>query len=125
MGGRIASLLVDELAASAEVRGCLCLGYPFHPPGKPDRLRIEHLVALASPTLILQGEPDPFGTRAEVQEYGLSPAVDLHWRPAGHHSFKPTRSSGPSEAGNLGAAVEAAAQFMQRLLDPAPSRRGA
>ena len=58
MGGRVASLLVEELAASDGVRGCLCLGYPFHPPGKPLQLRTEHLAALRTPTLILQGERD-------------------------------------------------------------------
>jgi predicted alpha/beta-hydrolase family hydrolase len=58
MGGRVASLLVDELAVSDRVRGCLCLGYPFHPPGKPLQLRTEHLAALSTPTLILQGDRD-------------------------------------------------------------------
>jgi len=66
MGGRVASLLVDELAASDGVRGGLCLGYPFLPPGKPQQLRTEHLVSLQTPTLILQGERDSFGRREEV-----------------------------------------------------------
>ena len=74
MGGRVASLLVDELAASDGVRGCLCLGYPFHPPGKPLQLRTEHLADPADPTLILQGERDSFGRREEVETYTLSPA---------------------------------------------------
>ncbi len=49
MGGRVASLLVDDLAASGDACGCLCLGYPFHPPGKPRQPRTEHLRALRSP----------------------------------------------------------------------------
>ena len=72
MGGRVASLMVEELAASDGVRGCLCLGYPFHPPGKPLQLRTEHLAALRTPTLILQGERDSFGRREEVETYTLS-----------------------------------------------------
>ena len=116
MGGRLASLLVDELAASAGVIGCLCLGYPFHPPGKPDQLRTEHLQALATPTLILQGERDTFGKRGEVETYGLSTAIQLGWLTTGDHSFKPTRSSGLSEADNWQAAVTIADQFMQRVL---------
>ena len=116
MGGRIASLLVDELAASAGVRGCLCLGYPFHPPGKPLKLRTEHLAGLVSPTLILQGERDSFGKPAEVETYALSTAIQLEWIPAGDHSFKPTVSSGRSEAGNWALAVERMEAFMAARL---------
>ena len=116
MGGRIASLLVDELAASAGVRGCLCLGYPFHPPGKPLQLRTEHLAGLVSPTLILQGERDSFGKPAEVETYALSTAIQLEWITAGDHSFKPTVSSGRSEAGNWALAVERMEAFMAARL---------
>jgi predicted alpha/beta-hydrolase family hydrolase len=116
MGGRVASLLVDELAASDGVRGCLCLGYPFHPPGKPLQLRTEHLAALRTPTLILQGERDTFGRREEVEAYSLSPQVQLGWIPSGDHSFKPTRSSGLSEEENWATAVALSDQFMRQLL---------
>ena len=116
MGGRIASLLVDELAAAAGVRGCICLGYPFHPPGKPQQLRTEHLAGLATPTLILQGERDSFGKRAEVETYALATAIQLEWINAGDHSFKPTVSSGRSEAENWALAVERMDAFMAALL---------
>jgi uncharacterized protein len=76
LGGRVASLLVDGLAASANVRGCLCFGYPFHPPGRPQQLRTAHLEHLCTPTLILQGERDSFGRREEVEAYPLAAAVD-------------------------------------------------
>jgi len=49
LGGRVASLLVDALAASEGVRGCLCFGYPFHPPGRPLQLRTGHLADLQPP----------------------------------------------------------------------------
>jgi len=113
MGGRVASLLVEEQAAAGAVGGCLCLGYPFHPPGRPLQLRCEHLATLATPTLILQGERDPFGKRGEVDTYPLSPQVELHWIPDGDHSFRPTRRSGLSEADNWAAAVERADGFLR------------
>ena len=116
MGGRVASLLVDELADAAAVIGCACLGYPFHPPGKPQQLRTEHLAALRTPTLILQGERDSFGRRGEVEAYTLSPQIELEWLPAGDHSFKPTVSSGRSEADNLDAACAAVDRFGRGLL---------
>jgi|688.fasta_scaffold104006_2 predicted alpha/beta-hydrolase family hydrolase len=123
MGGRIASLLVDDLAVHGAVRGCLCLGYPFHPPGKPEQLRTAHLETLQTRTLILQGERDSFGKRGEVEGYTLSPAIEVQWIKAGDHSFKPTRSAGHSEADNWQAAVQAADQFMQGVLAPAGSQR--
>ncbi|MFQ6540074.1 MULTISPECIES: alpha/beta fold hydrolase [Aphanothece] len=116
MGGRVASLLLDDLSASDGVRGCLCLGYPFHPPGKPLQLRTEHLAGLQTPTLILQGERDTFGRREDVETYRLSPQVQLGWIPSGDHSFKPTRSSGLSEAENWAAAVTLSDQFLRELL---------
>jgi hypothetical protein len=124
MGGRVASLLVDELAASDGVRGCLCLGYPFHPPGKPLQLRTAHLAGLHSPTLILQGERDPFGKPEEVGGYSLSPQVQVRWIASGDHSFKPSRRSGLDEAGNLAAAVGLAAAFLERILGTAQSDHG-
>jgi predicted alpha/beta-hydrolase family hydrolase len=114
MGGRVASLLIDELAASAGVCGCLCLGYPFHPPGKPLQLRTEHLATLRTPTLILQGERDSFGRRDEVEAYSFSPQVQLGWIPCGDHSFKPTRSSGRSEQQNWATAVTLGDAFLRR-----------
>ena len=112
MGGRMASVLLDELAHSSAVRACLCFGYPFHPPGKPESLRTEHLLAMRSACLIVQGERDSFGRRAEVENYGLPPTIQLTWIPDGDHSFKPTKRSGRDEASNLALAVAAADQFM-------------
>lgn len=116
MGGRVASLLVDGLAAAAGVRGCLCLGYPFHPPGKPLTLRSEHLAELQAPTLILQGERDPFGKREEVGSYALSPQVQVGWIASGDHSFKPTKASGLSEAQNWAKAVGLVDSFLGEVL---------
>lgn len=111
MGGRIASLVADE----AQPQGLLCLGYPFHPTGRPDKLRIEHLKSLATPTLILQGERDPFGNKEEVADYDLSSRIQIHWLPDGDHSFKPRKKSGKTWEENLGEANTAIAEFLNQL----------
>jgi predicted alpha/beta-hydrolase family hydrolase len=107
MGGRIASLIADE----ARVAGLVCLGYPFHPTDKPDQLRVEHLKTIKTPTLIVQGERDPFGTREEVASYEFSKNIRIHWLPDGDHSFKPRKSSGRTEEQNWAEAVDAIANF--------------
>jgi len=109
LGGRIASLLADE----AEVAGLVCLGYPFHPVGKADRLRVEHLEAIKTPTLIVQGERDPFGNREEVGRYKLSRAVQVKWMVDGDHSFKPRKASGRTEQQNWNAALGEIATFLE------------
>lgn len=118
MGVRVASLLINELAASDGVRGCLCLGHPFYLPGKPLQLRTEHLVALRTPTLILQGERDSFGKRGVVESYGLSTQMQLQWITSGDHSFKPTKSSGLSEARNWATVVDFYDGFLRQHLNP-------
>lgn len=109
MGGRIASLIADE----AGVGGLVCLGYPFHPEGKRDQLRVKHLETIKTPTLILQGERDPFGTREEVAEYTLSPTVEVKWLADGDHSFTPRKSSGRTEQQNWEEAVSEIVAFMR------------
>src|SRR5208283_1641462 len=96
MGSRIASLVADE----ADVAGLVCLGYPFHPIGKPDRLRVEHLRTIATLTLIVQGTRDPFGTQDEVAGYTLSPSIKVHWLEDGNHDFRPRKVSGRTEEQN-------------------------
>lgn len=108
MGGRIASLIADEVSP----RGLVCLGYPFHPPGKPDKTRTAHLEALRTPTLIVQGERDPFGKRVEVEDYELSKKISIVWSPDGEHSFKPRKSSGRTEEENLIDAATSVRKFL-------------
>ncbi|MEZ5963971.1 MAG: alpha/beta family hydrolase [Planctomycetota bacterium] len=109
MGGRIASMVADEIGADALV----CLGYPFHPPRQPTRLRTSHLPELRVPALIVQGERDPFGTREEVAHYALSPSTRLHWLCDGDHSFEPRRRSGRDGAANLAEAAQAVVGFLR------------
>jgi hypothetical protein len=84
MGGRIASMIADEVGA----RALVCFSYPWHPPGKPDHPRTAHLAELRTPTLILQGTRDPFGSPAEVGGYLLSPAIRVEWLDGGDHSLR-------------------------------------
>lgn len=102
MGGRVASMVADELHAKGAVAGLLCLGYPFHPPCKLDKPRTAHLETLKTPTLICQGTRDEFGTREEVAGYALSQQIDILWLEDGDHDLKPRRKiSGFSAADHL------------------------
>ena len=111
MGGRMASLIADE----AGVAGLVCLGYPFHPVGKPDRLRVEHLHKIKTPTLILQGTRDSFGTKKEVKGYKLSPSVRVCWIEDGNHDLKPRKASGLTEGQNRGTAIREILAFLELL----------
>lgn len=110
LGGRMASMVADEVNAA----GLVCFGYPFHPPGNPGRTRVEHLRSIGTPTLIIQGERDPFGTPEEVAGYGLGAAIRVEWLRDGDHSFKPRRASGGTELQNVHRAIELAADFIRR-----------
>jgi predicted alpha/beta-hydrolase family hydrolase len=111
MGGRIASMVADEVGA----RGLVCLGYPFHPPGRPDKLRTKHLETLATPALIVQGTRDAFGTPEDVAGYALSDAIRVVWLEDGDHSWKPRAASGRTEARNMADAIAAIRGFLEAL----------
>src|SRR5262249_4995444 len=98
MGGRVASMIADHQHAA----GLLCLGYPFHPVGKPTQLRTAHLAQLATPALSAQGARDPSGTRQEVAGYELSKTIEILWLEDGDHDFRPRKAvSGFSMADHL------------------------
>ena len=111
MGGRLATMVADEL----EVRGLVCLGYPFHPPGRPESLRTDHLRGLATPALFVQGERDALGNREEVAAYELSEQIRMVWLPDGDHSFKARKSSGHTVEENLQAAIGEILGFLEQL----------
>lgn len=113
MGGRVASLIAQDCFNRGEISGLVCFGYPFHPPGKPEQLRTAHLETLACPALIIQGERDPFGIKAEVESYPLAPAIKFTWISNGDHDLGPRGASGFTRKGNLAAAADAAANFMR------------
>ncbi|MEZ9389920.1 alpha/beta fold hydrolase [Vibrio lentus] len=113
MGGRMASHLseVDKVAAMA------CLGFPFHPPGKPEKYKGEHLAELTKPCLILQGERDTFGKREEFADFDLSDSIRVEFIPDGDHSFKPRKSSGYTEQQNIALTVEKLSAFIKEVLN--------
>jgi len=120
MGGRIASMVVHEMESARGglpgVAGLVCLGYPFHGPGKPAAPeRLGHMATLATPTLICQGTRDTLGNAREVGGYALSAAVRVHWLEDGDHGFKPRKASGLTEAGNWADAIEAIQAFLRGL----------
>jgi uncharacterized protein len=96
MGGRIAThLAAGDDADDLGIRGVVALGYPLHPPGKPQQLRAAHLSRIRVPILIVQGERDPFGTPAELQPVldAISAEVTLHVVENGDHSLAPSRQN--------------------------------
>ena len=104
MGGRVATLIADELGPP----GVVCFGYPFHPPAKPEQLRTAHLEHLRTPLLIVQGTRDEFGTPEEVGAYELSPAVGIEWIEGANHGLGTKRA--------LAAAADAAARWLSSAL---------
>ena len=119
MGGRVASMVADDLLADGRIVGLLCLGYPFHPPGKPEQLRTKHLADLRTPTLICQGTRDEFGTRAEVSGYRLSDRIEILWLEDGDHDLKPRKSiSGFSAADHLKTVAETVARWAVSRTEP-------
>jgi predicted alpha/beta-hydrolase family hydrolase len=108
MGGRMASLLADELGADALV----CLGYPFYAVGKPEKPRVEHLAGLKTRTLIVQGERDALGNREAVERYVLSPSIEMMWLVAGDHDLKPLKASGFTHEQQLAAAARKVSEFL-------------
>jgi predicted alpha/beta-hydrolase family hydrolase len=112
MGGRAASLIAQELFDASRIRKLVLFGYPFHPPTKPEHLRTSHLENLTCPTLLLQGERDPFGTKDEVPLYPLSRKIRTAWLADGDHDFKPRVASGHTWKENLAQAADDAANFI-------------
>ena len=113
LGGRMASLIADEQG----VGGLVCLGYPFHPPGRPEKMRTAHLETIQTPTLICQGERDTFGRPEEVAGYRLSDRIRIQWIPDGDHSFKPRKASGLDQETNLRSAIGTTVKFIEGLQD--------
>lgn len=113
MGGRIAS----HLAAQGEaIDGLFLLGYPLHPPNRPDRPRTDHLGAIRCPTLFVQGSRDALcrlDLLGEALEK-LAPKPELHVVEGGDHSFKTPKRSGTTEAETLESVLEILKEWLRR-----------
>ena len=97
MGGRIASQVAA--AGIGDLAGLVFLGYPLHPPGRPDRLRAKHLSDIKAPMLFVQGSRDAFGTPDELRPIvtPLEPPADVYPVEGGDHSFKVRKGAGVSQ----------------------------
>jgi len=116
MGGRICSMV----AASDGALGLALLGYPLHPPGNVDKLRVEHFASLRMPVLFASGTRDAFGTPDELQRQAkaIKGRVTFHWIDTGDHGFKPLKSSGITPQAALDGVADAVVAFVTKL--PAP-----
>lgn len=112
MGGRVASMIAADPQSGTDIAGLVCLGYPFHPPGKPDSLRTQHLPEIKRPALIVQGERDPFGNKDDVSGYNLPENMQVFWSAFGNHDLAPPKRSGRTVEENRGAAAKAVADFI-------------
>jgi predicted alpha/beta-hydrolase family hydrolase len=105
MGGRMCSMAAageDDADGSEPLPalGLVLLGYPLHPPGKPERLRVEHFERIHCPTLFVSGTRDPFGTPDEIRRHArrLQGRVKYWWVETGDHGFKPLKASGLTQS---------------------------
>jgi predicted alpha/beta-hydrolase family hydrolase len=116
MGGRICSMV----AASDGALGLVLLGYPLHPPGNADKLRVEHFSQLRMPVLFASGTRDAFGTPEELKRHAraIKGRVAFHWIDTGDHGFKPLKSSGVTARQALDGVAESVVTFVTKL--PAP-----
>jgi len=113
MGGRLASLLAAQSADDDKVKAVVCLGFPFHPVGKPETLRTAHFPFIKQDVLIIQGERDKLGTREEVQTYGLPDDIKWLWLEDGDHDLKPRVKSGFTHPAHLQKALDKMALFIK------------
>jgi len=95
MGSRVgATLLAEEKSLNKQIKGLICVGYPFHPVKRPEKLRLAPLQQVFLPTLIIQGERDNLGSQEEVNQYDLPSFCQVAFLPDGDHSLKPRVKSG-------------------------------
>ncbi len=110
MGGRVAAMTAGE-ALGEDVVGVVCLGYPFHGPGRPEEIRLTPLRNGLLPILVLQGERDEFGSRAEVESLDVGARARFEWIVDGSHDFGPRGASPATLKGNIAHACDTLAAF--------------
>jgi predicted alpha/beta-hydrolase family hydrolase len=114
MGGRMASILASESIQTAKVLGVLALGYPFHPQGKPEKLRIDHLPQVNVPMAIVQGTRDKLGSLDEVKQLPIPKDIEFLWLEDGDHDLKPRVKSGFTHKQHLEQTIQFCADFIKR-----------
>ena len=114
MGGRMATLLPEEDMQAGDVKGIVCLGYPFYGLGKSEKPRIAHLAEVALPHLIVQGTRDAMGNQATVAQWPLAQLIQVHWLEDGNHDLKPRKRSGLTHEQHLASACEQIVTFIEK-----------
>ena len=114
MGGRMASILASESIQADKVLGVLALGYPFHPQGKPEKLRIDHLPQVNVPMAIVQGTRDKLGSLDEVKQLPIPKDIEFLWLEDGDHDLKPRVKSGFTHKQHLEQTIQFCADFIKR-----------
>jgi predicted alpha/beta-hydrolase family hydrolase len=117
MGGRYCSLLAADPDDPFPGLGLVLLGYPLHPPGKPDRARSEHFPRLRLPVLFVSGDRDTLARADLLEEHArLIPGpVTLHWVPTADHGFRPLRREGHTFDGVLDDAAAETVTWVRAL----------
>jgi predicted alpha/beta-hydrolase family hydrolase len=117
MGGRICSQVVGDATEPLPALGLVMLGYPLHPPGKADNLRVEHFERLHVPVLFVSGTRDAFATPDELQRHTrrVKGRVKFHWLDTADHGFKPLKGSGVSASGVLSDVAQAVVDWVLAL----------
>ena len=116
MGGRMSSILASDEKMNDKVKGVIALGYPFHPTGKPEKLRIDHLPQLKVPMCIAQGTRDSLGNKETVLTLPIPNEIEFLWLEDGDHDLKPRKKSGFTHEAHKKSAAEFAANFIKRQL---------
>ncbi|MBA6348779.1 MULTISPECIES: alpha/beta family hydrolase [unclassified Colwellia] len=110
MGGRVAATLAGD--KTAKFLGVMCLGYPFHPQKKPEKLRLAPLQETQMPILILQGTRDALGSQEEIAQYEFSERCHCIFFTDGDHNLKPRVKSGFTHAQHIQSAVNEMVKFI-------------
>ena len=109
MGGRVAATLSGDSEINSahltKIKGVICLGYPFHPIGKPEKLRMTPIETLKKPALILQGDRDKLGDKEMIATLDIPELCQVVFLPDGDHDLKPRVRSGKTHEQNLRQAV--------------------
>lgn len=118
MGGRYCSLAVGDADDPLPALGLLLLGYPLHPAGKPDNLRVDHFGRLKVPVLFLSGDRDALAGTADLEHWAktISGPVDFHWLSGGDHGFRVPKSlGGQGESATLAEVADVSARWVADL----------
>ena len=116
MGSRVAaSITTSEMINHVNAKGVIAVGYPFHPIGKPEKLRLEPILSNTLPMLIIQGERDKLGSKEEIASYQLPTHCQIEFMRDGDHDIKPRLKSGFTHQEHIEDAANRISTFIKGL----------